>query len=43
MAGLDVGWGQQLPMEPDTRYSHRFVLRRELPPGQYQFKFVIVS
>lgn len=43
VAGLDVGWGQQLPMEPDTRYPHRFVLRRELPPGQYQFKFVIVS
>ncbi|KAL4443451.1 hypothetical protein ABPG75_011188 [Micractinium tetrahymenae] len=41
VAGLDVGWGQQLPMEPDTRYPHRFLLRRELPPGQYQFKFVI--
>lgn len=43
VAGLDVGWGQQLAMQPDRRYPHRFVLERELPPGQYQFKFIIVS
>ncbi len=43
VAGLDVGWGQQLDMAPDTRFPHRFALTRHLPPGQYQFKFIIVS
>ena len=43
MAGLDVGWGQQLDMAPDPRYQHRFLLQRELPPGCYTYKFVIVS
>ncbi|KAI7843358.1 hypothetical protein COHA_003054 [Chlorella ohadii] len=41
VAGLDVGWGQQLDMAPDTRFQHRFALMRHLPPGQYQFKFII--
>lgn len=43
VAGLDVGWGQQLDMARDERYLHRFLLRRQLPPGTYQFKFIIVS
>ena len=43
VAGLDVGWGQQLDMAPDPRYQHRFLLQRELPPGCYTYKFVIVS
>jgi hypothetical protein len=43
VAGLDVGWGQQLSMGPDPRFPHRFLLTRSLPPGTYQLKFVIVS
>ncbi|PSC72542.1 phosphoglucan phosphatase amyloplastic [Micractinium conductrix] len=41
VAGLDVGWGQQLDMKPDPRYRHRFLLMRDLPPGTYSFKFII--
>ncbi|KAI3428039.1 hypothetical protein D9Q98_006425 [Chlorella vulgaris] len=41
VAGLDVGWGQQLDMEPDSQFQHRFILRRSLPPGIYNYKFVI--
>jgi hypothetical protein len=41
VAGLDVGWGQQLSMGPDPRFPHRFLLTRSLPPGTYQLKFVI--
>lgn len=40
VAGLDIGWGQSLAMEPDE--NHRFVLERKLPSGQYQFKFIMV-
>lgn len=38
-----MGWGQQLDMEPDSQFQHRFILRRSLPPGIYNYKFVIVS
>ncbi|EFN57929.1 hypothetical protein CHLNCDRAFT_142013 [Chlorella variabilis] len=41
VAGLDVGWGQQLDMAPDPQFQHRFLLQRCLPPGTYQFKFII--
>jgi hypothetical protein len=30
-------------MEPDSQFQHRFILRRSLPPGIYNYKFVIVS
>lgn len=43
VAGLDVGWGQQLDMAVDERFPYRFALTRHLPPGTYQFKFIIVS
>lgn len=43
VAGLDVGWGQQLDMAPDPAFAHRFLLRRALPPGTYSFKFVMVG
>lgn len=40
IAGLDVGWGQQIDMQydPDT---HRYVLTRSLPPGRYPYKFIM--
>lgn len=40
IAGLDVGWHQQLPMEWD-RATSRMVLRRTLQPGKYPYKFVV--
>ena len=38
IAGLDVGWGQSVALEPDSR-KHLSV-KRNLPPGKYQFKFI---
>ena len=38
-----MGWGQQLDMALDPVFQHRFLLQRELPPGCYTYKFVIVS
>ncbi len=42
VAGLDVGWGQQVEMVIDPK-THHFKLTRYLPPGKYQFKFIMVS
>lgn len=42
VAGLDVGWGQQVDLQLDPA-TQRFVVQRELPPGTYQFKFIMVS
>ncbi|KAK9846581.1 hypothetical protein WJX81_006986 [Elliptochloris bilobata] len=40
VAGLDVGWGQQLDMEREVG-SGRWVLRRELPPGKFPYKLIV--
>ncbi|GLC68762.1 hypothetical protein PLESTF_000734000 [Pleodorina starrii] len=40
VAGLDVGWHQQLPLEREEG-TGRMVLRRMLQPGRYAYKFVI--
>jgi hypothetical protein len=41
VAGLDVGWGRRLPLEPlSARSTGRLAVSRELPPGAYQYKFV---
>jgi hypothetical protein len=42
VAGLDVGWGQQVEMQRDAA-TRRFVLKRELPPGLYQYKLIVVG
>lgn len=39
VAGLDVGWGQSVELEP-ARADRRLAVTRPLPPGQYQFKFI---
>lgn len=39
VAGLDIGWGQKMAMTPDGK-TGRLVLRRSLPPGEYQYKFI---
>ncbi|CAD7702286.1 unnamed protein product [Ostreobium quekettii] len=40
VAGLDVGWGCTLTMEFDP-ITQRYVTRRLLSPGRFQFKFVM--
>ena len=40
IAGIDVGWGQSVPMVPATRGQPTLFVRRQLPPGKYQFKFI---
>jgi hypothetical protein len=40
VAGLDVGWGQELDLQRE-RGSGRWTLTRELPPGRFPFKFIV--
>ena len=42
VAGLDVGWGQSIRMMPGKGYLPRAWVKRRLPPGEYQFKFIWV-
>ena len=39
VAGLDVGWGQRLDLQLETK-SQRFVLERNLPIGKFGYKFI---
>ena len=39
MAGLDVGWGQKLDLQLDSK-AQRYVLERELPVGKFGYKFI---
>jgi len=39
VAGLDVGWGQSVPLTPNQKFKSLSV-KRNLPPGKYQFKFI---
>lgn len=41
IAGLDVGWGARLQLQKSDPSSNIFQLRRALPPGRYQYKFII--
>lgn len=40
IAGLDVGWGQKLPLEY-RQNENQWVLRREVPVGRYEYKYVV--
>lgn len=46
VAGLDVGWGQTVPLATrspsHSGMSPRAWLKRRLPPGKFQFKFIWV-
>ncbi len=39
VAGLDVGWGQRLDLQLDTK-SQRYVLECNLPVGKFAYKFI---
>ena len=40
VAGLDVGWGQQIDMDYNSDL-HRYEVIRHLPPGRYAYKFIM--
>ena len=40
IAGLDVGWGQQIDMDYNSD-RHRYEVIRHLPPGRYPYKFIM--
>eukprot|EP00193_Tetraselmis_chui_P021841 CAMPEP_0177795800 /NCGR_PEP_ID=MMETSP0491_2-20121128/26436_1 /TAXON_ID=63592 /ORGANISM="Tetraselmis chuii, Strain PLY429" /LENGTH=362 /DNA_ID=CAMNT_0019318675 /DNA_START=177 /DNA_END=1266 /DNA_ORIENTATION=+ len=39
VSGLDVGWGEMLDLEYDTKRGC-FILERDLLPGKYPYKFI---
>ncbi len=40
IAGLDVGWGQHIDLEWNSKL-HRYETTRSLPPGRYPYKFIM--
>ncbi|KAL0298987.1 UNVERIFIED_CONTAM: Phosphoglucan phosphatase DSP4, amyloplastic [Sesamum radiatum] len=40
ISGLDVGWGQRIPLSYDKDQGFWF-LHRELPEGQYEYKYIV--
>nr|GMC76174.1 phosphoglucan phosphatase DSP4, amyloplastic-like [Ipomoea batatas] len=40
ISGLDIGWGQRLPLEFDE-YRGLWILRKELPEGYYEYKYIV--
>lgn len=39
VAGLDVGWGQSIPLSQDPK-TGKLMVTRKLPAGNYQYKFI---
>ncbi|XP_047337227.1 phosphoglucan phosphatase DSP4, amyloplastic isoform X2 [Impatiens glandulifera] len=40
IAGLDIGWGQRIPLRFDEKQKS-WVLKRELAEGRYEYKYII--
>ncbi|KAL0401675.1 UNVERIFIED_CONTAM: Phosphoglucan phosphatase DSP4, amyloplastic [Sesamum latifolium] len=40
ISGLDVGWGQRIPLSYDKEQGF-WILHRELPEGQYEYKYIV--
>ncbi|KAL9224832.1 hypothetical protein vseg_000829 [Gypsophila vaccaria] len=40
ISGLDVGWGQKIPLKFDEAQD-AWILQRELPEGRYEYKYVV--
>ncbi|KAK4431066.1 Phosphoglucan phosphatase DSP4, amyloplastic [Sesamum alatum] len=40
ISGLDVGWGQRIPLSYNKEQGF-WILHRELPEGQYEYKYVV--
>ncbi|XP_048135099.1 phosphoglucan phosphatase DSP4, amyloplastic isoform X4 [Rhodamnia argentea] len=40
VSGLDIGWGQRLPLQFDEE-QRLWKLTRELPEGEYEYKYIV--
>ncbi|KAJ7970522.1 Phosphoglucan phosphatase [Quillaja saponaria] len=40
ISGLDIGWGQSMPLKFDEEQG-LWILRRELPEGRYEYKYIV--
>nr|ADP88922.1 starch excess 4 [Gunnera manicata] len=40
ISGLDIGWGQRIPLTFDQQKSS-WILERDLPEGQYEYKYIV--
>ncbi|KAB1218985.1 Phosphoglucan phosphatase DSP4, amyloplastic [Morella rubra] len=40
ISGLDVGWGQRIPLTFEKEQG-QWILRRELPEGHYEYKYIV--
>ncbi|KAK9911552.1 hypothetical protein M0R45_035451 [Rubus argutus] len=40
ISGLDIGWGQRIPLKFDGKQGS-WILKRELPEGRYEYKYII--
>eukprot|EP00898_Chlorokybus_atmophyticus_P007055 jgi/Chlat1/7350/Chrsp59S09142 len=40
IAGLDVGWNQRISAQKEPQ-DHRWVIKRELPVGRYEYKYIV--
>ncbi|XP_008232065.1 PREDICTED: phosphoglucan phosphatase DSP4, amyloplastic [Prunus mume] len=40
ISGLDIGWGQSIPLEFNKEQGS-WILKRELPEGRYEYKYII--
>ncbi|XP_057424984.1 phosphoglucan phosphatase DSP4, amyloplastic isoform X1 [Lotus japonicus] len=40
ISGLDIGWGQRMPLNFDDKRGSWF-LNRELPEGRYEYKYIV--
>ncbi|PKI68576.1 hypothetical protein CRG98_011062 [Punica granatum] len=40
VSGLDIGWGQRMPLEFDKK-TRSWILERELPEGDYEYKYIV--
>nr|XP_010918600.1 phosphoglucan phosphatase DSP4, amyloplastic isoform X2 [Elaeis guineensis] len=40
VSGLDIGWGQRLPLKFD-KDQRSWIIERDLPEGRYEYKYII--
>ncbi|KAI3458898.1 hypothetical protein Pfo_015561 [Paulownia fortunei] len=40
ISGLDIGWGQRIPLSYDEEQG-LWILHRELPEGHYEYKYIV--
>ncbi|KAK1283555.1 hypothetical protein QJS10_CPB21g00301 [Acorus calamus] len=40
VSGLDIGWGQRIPLKFDEKHGH-WTLERKLPEGRFEYKYIV--